>query len=246
MDDVERQARIDLAAAFRWTARLGMHEAIANHFTVAVTPDGNEFLINPWGRHFAEMRASDLLRVNIEGTVLSGDGIVELSAICIHGAIHARLPSARCVLHVHSPFASALAAIENGRLQPVHQNSARFYNQIAYDDDFNGLAFDNDEGNRICGALGNKQVLFMANHGVTVVGATVAEAFDRLYYLEQACAVQVRAMATGQPLKIMPPDMAEKTYRGWAVDTPPETRMEVHHFLALKRILDNQEPDYTN
>jgi ribulose-5-phosphate 4-epimerase/fuculose-1-phosphate aldolase len=246
MDDIERQGRIDLAAAFRWTARLGMHEAIANHFTLAVTPDGSEFLINPWGRHFSEMCAKDLLRVNIEGTILSGDGTIERSAICIHGPIHARLPHAQCVLHVHSPFASALSAIKNGRLEQVHQNSARFYNEIAYDDDFNGLAVDEEEGDRICEALGKKQVLFMMHHGVTVVGSTVAEAFDRLYYLEKACEVQMRAMATGRPLNIMSPEMSEKTYRDWTVGTPPETRIEEHHFLALKRILDTQEPDYAN
>ncbi|MFQ5935251.1 MAG: aldolase [Acidiferrobacterales bacterium] len=240
MNDVERQGRIDLAAAFRWAARLGYHESIANHFTLAVTDDGSRFLVNPWGLHFSEIRARDLLLVDGEGHVYAGDAKPERSAICIHAPMHARLPHARCVLHTHMPYATVLTTIEGGRLEMVHQSSARFYGQIAYDDSFNTMALGDDEGDRICRALGDKSILFMANHGVTMVGPTVAEVFDALYYLERACEHQVRAMLTGRALKPMSDEAARKTAEQWSHGAWSATE----HFAALKRILDREEPDY--
>jgi ribulose-5-phosphate 4-epimerase/fuculose-1-phosphate aldolase len=234
------QLRADLAAAFRLAARFGWHESIANHFSLAVSDDGGRFLLNPWGMHFSEIRASDLLVVNTNGEVLEGEGEVDRTAACIHGPIHARISHARCVLHTHMPYATALSSLEGMRLEPIHQNATRFYDLVAYDDDFGGLALDLDEGERICAALGNKSVLFMANHGVTVVGRSVAEAFDDLYYLEMACRNQVLALSTGQKLKTMPGAVVRRTAEQWRATWEPET-----HFAALKRILDTEEPDYS-
>lgn len=240
MNDIQRQGRIDLAAALRWAARLGYHESIANHFTLAVSDDGRQFLVNPWGLHFSEIRASDLLLVDAQGRVHAGNGKPERSAICIHAPMHARLPHARCVLHTHMPYATVLTTIEGGRLEMLHQSSARFYGQIAYDDTFNSMALTDEEGDRICRALGNKNVLFMANHGVTVVGRTVAEAFDALYYLERACTHQVLAMSTGRALKPMSDVAARQTAEEWAQGG----WSAAEHFAALKRMLDREEPDY--
>jgi len=241
-NDVEQQGRVDLAAAFRWAARLGYHESIANHFTLAVNDSGTEFLTHPFGLHFSEISASHLLRVDNHGRVLEGDGQPERSALCIHGPMHARLPHARCVLHAHPPYATALTAIEGARLLPLHQNSARFYDQVAYDDEFTHMALDFDEGERLAAALGNKDILFMANHGVTVLGRSVAEAFDKLYYLEKACENQVLAMWTGQPLKPMSHEAARRTAEQWAA----ESDFAEEHFNALKRILDREAPDYAH
>lgn len=241
MTDSHRQLRIDLAAAFRCAARFGMHESIANHFSVAVSDDGGEFLLNPWGKHFSEIRASDLLVVNARGEITEGEGEVDRSAVCIHGPMHARLPHARCVLHTHMPYATALACVEGGRLEAIHQNSARFYGQVAYDEDFDGLALEVSEGERLCAALGNRAILVMGNHGVTVLGRTVAEAFDQLYYLERACEIQVRAMSTGLPLRPMTDEVARKTAEQWQECWEPDT-----HFAALKRMLDREEPDYAH
>ena len=235
------QQRADLAAAFRLGARFGWHESIANHFSLAVADDGGRFLLNPWGLHFSEIRASDLLVVDTKGKVVEGEGEVDRTAACIHGPIHARLPHARCVLHTHMPYATAMASIEGIRIEPIHQNSARFYDLVAYDDTYGGLALESEEGERICAALGNKSVLLMANHGVTVVGRSVAEAFDDLYYLEQACRNQVLALSTGQPLKRMPEAVTRKTAAQWQECWEPET-----HFAALKRILDREEPDHAD
>ena len=178
MNETLSQARADLAAAFRWAARLGYHESVGNHFTYAVNDDGTRFLVNPWGKHFSEIRAGDLLVSDSRGKVHEGEGVVERSAACIHGPIHERIPHARCVLHTHMPYATALTCVEDGKLEMCHQSSARFYGRIAYDDAFNGIALDDDEGDRICNALGNKPIMFMAGHGVLVTGNTIAEAFD--------------------------------------------------------------------
>ncbi|HEX5795774.1 MAG TPA: aldolase, partial [Geminicoccaceae bacterium] len=200
MDNLERVGRVELAAAFRLAVRFGFHEGIDNHFSLALTDDGREFLVNPYGRHFGELRASDLLRVTVEGEVLSGAGEVEASALYIHGRMHAARPDLRCILHTHMPYATALTSIEAGRLLPLSQNALRFTGEIAYDDDYGGLALDASEGDRLALALGDRRILFMANHGVAVVGGDVALAFDDLYYLERACQVQVLAMSTGRPL----------------------------------------------
>lgn len=240
MDNRERVGRVELAAAFRLAVRFGFHEGIDNHFSLALTDDGREFLVNPYGRHFGELRARDLLRVTVDGEVLAGDGEVEASALYIHGRMHVARPDLKCILHTHMPYATALTSVEGARLEPINQNALRFAGCVAYDDAYGGLALDAAEGDRLARALGDKRILFMANHGVVTTGATVAAAFDDLYYLERACQNQVLAMSTGRPLRPVPPDEVARTraefdrYQGHA---------EVH-FAALKRILDREEPDY--
>lgn len=237
----EMRTREDLAAAFRWAARLGLHEAVANHFSLALG-EGPEapFLIQPRGRHFSRVRASELLTVGPDGTVEEGDGPVDPTALHIHGCIHRRVPAARCVLHTHMPYATALACIEGGRLEPVSQNALRFWGRVAYDQDFAGMALDDDEGERLARALADSSVLFMGNHGVTVVGPNVAEAFDRLYYLEKACETQVLAMSTGQPLRRVDDETARCTRDQW--DAYPDAAE--NHLAEIRAILDEECPDY--
>lgn len=240
MDNAERVGRVELAAAFRVAVRLGMHEGVCNHFSLALSDDGGEFLINPHGRHWRELRARDLLRVDRDGRVLHGDGEVEATALHIHGRLHAARPDARCILHTHMPYATALTSIEGGRLEPINQNALRFFGDVAYDDGYGGLALDSDEGARIARAAGDRRVVFLANHGVVVLGPDVARAFDDLYYLERACRNQVLAMSTGRPLKRVPEAEAERTRREF-VRHPDQAEL---HFAALKRLLDRDEPDY--
>ena len=168
---------------------------------------------------------------------------MERSAACIHGPIHARIPHARCVLHTHMPYATALTCIEDGKLEMCHQSSSRFYGRIAYDDAFNGIALDDQEGDRICNALGNKPIMFMAGHGVLVAGRTIAEAFDTLYYLERSCQHQVMAMSTGRPLRLMSDEVARRSAEQWHGEGWDAGEQ---HFAALKRILDREEPDYVH
>src|SRR3982074_3515375 len=173
----DRAARVDLAAAFRLAVRMDLHEGVCNHFTLML-PDGKRFLLNRYGLHWSEVTASNLLALDADGNVLEGEGEFEKTAFYIHSRIHLANPGAACVLHTHMPYATALTLIENGRLEMVEQNALRFHDYIAYDDTYNGLVVDHAEGDRLARVLGRKRVLFLANHGVIVVGPTVAEAFD--------------------------------------------------------------------
>jgi len=236
----ERQARIDLAAAFRLAVRMDLHEGVCNHFTLML-PDHRRFLLNAYGLHWSEVSASNLLVLDPDGTVLEGEGEAEKTAFCIHSRIHLANPRAACVLHTHMPYATALTLTVPGRLEMVEQNALRFAGDIAYDDEYNGLVVDDAEGDRLARVLGDKRVLFLANHGVLVVGTTVAEAFDSLYYLERACRLQVLARATGLPLRPVRPEVVRETYRMILADTP---KYAGAHFEALKRLLDREQPDY--
>lgn len=235
------EARRDLAAALRWAARMGFNEGVVNHFSLAVSPDGRQFLINPYGRHFSRLKASDLVLVDAEdpGDLVASRGI-DPTAWSIHGAVHRKLPRARCLLHTHMTYATVLSALMDARVLPIDQNSARFYGRVAIDEGFQGMALDEGEGERLAAALGGKSVLVMGNHGVLVTGASVARAFDDLYYFEAACKVLVTAYATGKELRIMPAEVARRTADDWA--TYPD--LSERHFAELRAILDAEEPDY--
>jgi ribulose-5-phosphate 4-epimerase/fuculose-1-phosphate aldolase len=186
------------------------------------------------------------MEIGYDGRLLSGAGDIERSAFCIHAPIHRLLPGAACALHTHMPFASALTRLEEPDIEAIGITEIGFLDCVAYDEEFTGLAFDPAEGERLAGVLGPKhKVLFMANHGVLVVGETVAEAYDRLYYLERACQVQIYAMWTGRNLKHVPPAVVEHTLRQYAAAPAYQGKPDCeHHFTALKRLLDRREPDY--
>jgi len=237
----ERAARVDLAAAFRLAARMQLHEGVCNHFSLML-PEGKRFLLNRYGLHWSEVTASNLLALDADGNVLDGEGEFEKTAFYIHSRIHLANPRAACVLHTHMPYATTLTLIENGRLEMVEQNALRFHDDIAYDDTYNGLVLDHAEGDRLARVLGGKRVLFLANHGVIVVGPTVAEAFDCLYYLERACRLQVLARSMGAKLKAVRSEVVREAYRMMLADAP---KYAGAHFGALKRILDREEPRYS-
>jgi ribulose-5-phosphate 4-epimerase/fuculose-1-phosphate aldolase len=230
--------RQELAAALRWAARLGWQSGICNHFSLAV--DDEHILVNPQGRHWSEVTASSLVLLDGDDNVVEGEGTVEETAFFVHVPIHRRVPSARCVLHGHTPYATAITCSTAGRLQYCHQGSLKFYDRVAYDDAFNGVVVTREEGDRIAAALGNRQILFMAHHGITVTGATVAEAFDDFYYLEEACRFQVLAMSMGAPLKLIDDETARKLAPGF-MGGDAQT---FDHFKAIMRILDREEPEY--
>jgi ribulose-5-phosphate 4-epimerase/fuculose-1-phosphate aldolase len=238
---IERAARVDLAAAFRLAVRMDLHEGVCNHFSLML-PDGKRFLLNRYGLHWSEVTASNLLTLDASGKVLEGEGEFETTAFYIHSRIHLANPRAACVLHTHMPYASSLTLLEGGRLEMAEQNALRFFDDIAYDDTYNGLVVDNAEGDRLARVLGAKRVMFLASHGVIVAGPSVAEAFDLLYYLERACRLQVLARSTGGRLRAVRPDVVRETARLILRDTP---KYAGAHFAALKRILDREEPGYS-
>ena len=237
----EDALRVDLAAAFRLAARLDWHESVGNHFSAAVSPDGRRFLMNPRWRHFASVRASDLLLLDADDPgVMEGPDAPDPSAWTIHGALHRARPSARVVLHCHPPHATALATLRDPSMPPIDQNTARFFGDLAIDTGFGGIADDAAEGARITAALGDRSTLLMGNHGVTCTGRTVAEAFESLYFFERAAQTVMLAFATGRPLAVMPDDVAARTAHGWRA----YAGMAEAHFDHLKSELDRSDPDY--
>jgi len=237
----EWQLRVDLAAAFRLAVEFGWHEAVANHFSLAVSPDGKKFLMNPRWMHFSRIRASDLQLLDAaDPETMNRPDAPDPSAWCIHGNMHANLPQARCLLHVHSPYATAIACLADPEIKPIDQNTARFYNRVTVDLGFGGIADDQAEGERLVCALGNGNRMMMGNHGVLIAAETVAQAFDDLFYLERACQTLVLAYSTGQKLNVMPAELAEKTARGW--DNYKDSAFA--HFAEMKRILDAKDPSY--
>ncbi len=234
--------RVDMAAAFRWTARLGMAEAVANHFSLSVDATGRRFLINPDGRHFARMRASDLLLLDADDpATMDRPDAPDPTAWGLHGAIHRRVPHAVCVMHVHSIHATVLAILQDSRLPPVDQNAAMFFNRQVVDDAYGGMALG-DEAERCAALLSDPGVhtMIMGCHGVLVIGRTVAEAFNRLYYFERAAETYVRALQTGRPLRLMPDEVAEKTAREWE----DYGSFAQKHLSELKAILDDEGSRY--
>lgn len=227
-------------AALRWAERLGYSEGVCNHFSLALPGSNGQFLINPQGLHWSELTPADLVVVDAAGNKIAGNHSVEPTAFFIHGCVHRANSRAQCVLHTHMPYATALTIIEGGRLAWSSQNSLRFHGRVAYDEEYNGLALDAAEGDRLASRMREADVLFLANHGVLVCGSSVAHAFDDLYYLERACMLQVLAAGTGKPLRIVPEKIAAMTRAQMDAE-----RMQAElHLAALKRILDREEPGW--
>jgi ribulose-5-phosphate 4-epimerase/fuculose-1-phosphate aldolase len=243
--DPVKEAKIQLAAAHRLAVLHELEEGIDNHFTVTVPGRDDRYLILPFGLHWSEARASDMIVFDESGATLEGDGIVELSAQCIHAPIH-RITGVRVVLHTHQAWAVALNMLKNNRLLPASQTAAYFYGHVAYDDHYAGTADTLEEGEHLARLLGDNQVMFMKNHGVLVVGASVAQAYERLYKLERVCRAQVLAMATGEPLEILSDQIVAQVQAVPADDRHSPSERERLYFEAMMRVLDRELPGYAD
>ncbi|MBW4467336.1 MAG: class II aldolase/adducin family protein [Pegethrix bostrychoides GSE-TBD4-15B] len=238
----ESSLRLDLAAAYRLIARFKMADLIETHISVRL-PGSEHFLINPYGLLFEEITASSLVKVNLQGEVLSDDSIeptawqINPAGFVIHSAIYPARPDAGCVLHTHSPYVMAVSALQSGLL-PLCQIGLQFYNRVAYHD-YEGVSLELDEQERLVNHLGNKKVMLMRNHGLLAVGRTVAEAFHLAYYMEKACEVQIRAQSTGSPLIEPTPAVCEKSARQQESEQLGELQWQ-----ALLRLLDREAPSY--
>jgi ribulose-5-phosphate 4-epimerase/fuculose-1-phosphate aldolase len=236
--------RADLAAAFRWAVRLNLHEAVANHFSIAINDSGTQFLINPNGRHFSRITASSLVEIDAnDPATMDRPDAPDPTAWGLHGSIHRACKHATCVMHVHSIHATVLASLADSHLPAIDQNSAMFHNRVVVDDHYGGMAFG-DEGARCAALLTDPKVhtMVMGNHGVLIIGRTVAETFNRLYYFERAAETYIRALQTGRPLRVMPDAVAEKTAQEWEAYPGYADA----HLSELKAILDAEEPDYAS
>jgi ribulose-5-phosphate 4-epimerase/fuculose-1-phosphate aldolase len=231
----------DLAAVFRWTAKLKMNEGIANHFSVCL-PNSNDFYVNGSGLHFSSIKASDMVLVdqNKIEEIKKKPELVDPTALNIHGAIHRKVPHARCILHVHSKYATALSTLKDPILKPIDQNTMRFYNRVAIFNDFGGLGFE-EESNKMAAAIGNNRSMLLANHGILTVGETVAQAFDELYYFEKACETYITALSTNKELNEVNSEVAEKTAQEW--ENYP-VNMGEQHLKEIRKILDKEDASY--
>jgi len=237
------QARIHLAAAHRLAVMHELEEGIDNHFTVTVPGREDQYLILPFGLHWSEARASDLIVFDDGGATLEGEGVVELSAQCIHAPIH-RITGRRVVLHTHQTWAVALNMLEDNRLLPASQTAAYFHGTIAYDDHYAGTADTLEEGERLAGLIGDKDIVFMKNHGVLVTGDTVAQAYRRLYKLERVCRAQILALGTGRPLNVLSDEIVARVQSPAPDDRHSRDERERLFFEAMMRVLDRENPGY--
>jgi len=233
----------DLAAVFRWTARLNMNEGIANHFSVCL-PNSNDFYVNGAGKHFSSIKARDMVLVkqNKIEDIKKKPELVDPTALNIHATIHKKVPQARCILHVHSKYATALSTLKDTTLKPIDQNTMRFFNRVAVYKDFGGLGFE-EESNKMAAAIGNSRSMLLANHGILTVGETIAKAFDELYYFEKACETYITALSTDKELNVVDDKVAEKTAQEW--ENYP-VNMGEQHLKEIRIILDNEDSSYKN
>lgn len=237
----EESLRQDLAAAFRLCHRFGWSESVSNHFSAAVSADGRRILLNPRWQHFATIKASDLLLLDVDDpAVMEGPNAPDPSAWAVHSTLHRELPEARVILHCHSPYATALACLKDPTLLPLDNNTARFFGKTGYDLEFGGISDSAEEGAHLARAMKGNVALVMGNHGISIAGPSVARAFEDLYFFEKAAQTQLLALSTGQPLAVLSDEVAQKTADGWASYAGAADR----HFDHLKSTLDAEDPSW--
>ena len=236
------EERKELAAAFRWAERSNLHEVVANHFSLAVNSDGTQFLMNPNMWHFSRIKASDLLLLDVnDKTVLKKENAPDATAWGLHGAIHKMCPHAKCIMHVHSIFATVLASLDDCYLPPINQVASMFFGRQVVDKKYGGLAFE-EEGARCAKLLSNpkKHTFIMGNHGILVIGSNVQETFNRMYYFERAARTYIKALQTGMKLKVLSASIAEKT----ASELESYPDQDSKHLDELKKILIREGSDF--
>ena len=239
----EWRLRCDMAAVFRICARLGWNEQIGNHNSLVLperSRDGTPlFLINPRGMLFQELTASSLIVCDLDGRVVRGKGELRKVAFHIHARIHLKKPNATCIVHVHPQYLTALSMLEEPEFARAHYNNLFFNDRVVFDNAGAAPVGDNVEGDRLAELMGDKTIMVMGGHGVTVVGATVHEAFDECYMAERTCMYQMTAMATGRKLRALPESSLKRWNGPWGEKI--DARM---HLDAWRRILDREEADY--
>lgn len=200
--EAEREDRKrKLVSAFRLFGKFGFDEGVAGHITVRDPEHLDQLWVNPLGKSFKQIRVSDLLRVNHEGEVLEGEGLLNGAAYTIHSQIHAAHPEVTAAAHAHSVYGKAWSSL--GRpLDPITQDSCAFYNDHVLFDDFSGVVLDMNEGDRIAAALGDNKAAILRNHGLLTVGSTVESAAWWYITMERTCQAQLMAEAAGKPILI--------------------------------------------
>jgi len=238
----EQDLRVNLAAAYRLIHHYGMTDMIYSHISVRIQEEPAIFLLNPHGLFFDEIRASNLVRVDVNGNKIDAtDPDVNPAGFTIHSAIHLGRPDAQAIFHTHTISGMAVAAMKEGLL-PLNQASMEFYDRVAYHD-YEGVSLELDERERLVASLGRKNCLILRNHGLLTVGRTIAEAFYYMYYLNQACQIQVNVLSSNAKPIIPPPELCEHTARQF--EEPVFHNREVAMvWEANRRLLDRLDPSY--
>ena len=248
----EWRLRRELAACFRLIAHFKMTDLIYTHATLRLPGPERCFLINPYGLMFDEIKASDLLKIRPDGSVMdSGPGLINLAGFVIHGAIHAAREDAHCIVHTHTRAGCAVAALRDGLL-PINQISLEFYNKVAYHK-YEGISYDLDEQRRLVRDVADKPVVILRNHGLLTLGGTASRAFLRMYDLEKACEIQLAAQSSGQPLLLPSVEICERAERQFSAPPAAPNAQLVSDpdgmdlaWQALLRLLDRLDPGYRN
>lgn len=227
----EQQVREDLAAVYRLIAHFGMDDLIHTHASARLPGEPEALLINRYGDLFSEVTPASLLVVDHAGELLRGEGPVNTAGIVIHTAVHAARPDALCVIHTHSMAGVAVSCLEEGLL-PLNQTALLFHRRLAYHE-FEGIALDRGEQQRLVADLGDKAAMILRNHGLLTVGRTIGEAFSLMYNLEQACRIQLAAMACGTQLKLPGEDVRDRTAAQYAEDSDGAADLE---WNAMRRL----------
>jgi ribulose-5-phosphate 4-epimerase/fuculose-1-phosphate aldolase len=243
IDPAEWQTRVDLAACYRLISLYGMSDLIYNHITARVPNSEGHVLINSYGYLYEEMTASNLHKIDLDGNVIArpdADYGINETGYVIHGAVHAARPDVGCVIHTHSRASMAVSMMECGLL-PLSQHAMRFYGNVAYHD-YEGVAVDVDERQRIVADLGDKNVMFMHNHGLLICAESIPEAFNMCYWVEMACKAQVDAMTSGAALILPPEEVRLKTAHQY--EPSVRRRYGLLEWESMLRRLDRLSPSY--
>jgi len=239
--DEEWINRVNLAACYHLADHFQMTDIVWNHITSKTSKNKETFLINKFGLRYNEITASNLLEIDLEGNVISGDGEINYTGYVIHGAVHKAKKNIHCVMHTHTRAGLAISCLKEG-LKPIFQDAAIFHNRVSYHD-WQGMSTEVEECKDIAKNLGNNKVMILRNHGLLTCGETIGEAFILMYYLDKACKNQLDTMSTGLET-IVPSDNIMEYAAGQYED--PRFRLGKHEWPALLRLLDQKNSIYKN
>ena len=237
----EWEARVQLAAAYRIFDHLGWTELIYNHISLRVPGEARHYLINPFGLHYSEVTASNLVKVDLDGNIVgASDWPINPAGITFHGAIHATLPDAHCVMHLHTTATQAVCCLKDG-LSFTNFYAAQLYGKVAYHD-FEGITVHAEEGSRILRSAQGKPVLLLRNHGPVTIGFSLPQALSLMWLVNRACEIQLASSSMGELLPI-PVAVLEKCVAD-SLNFNPAYGAGQDSFDALQRIVDRIDPSY--
>ncbi len=240
-NEEEWRNRVNLAACYHLADHFQMTDIIWNHITAKTSEQKETFLINQFGLRYDEVTASNLLEIDLEGNIVSGDGNINYTGYIIHGAVHKARKEINCVMHTHTRAGLAISCLKDG-LKPIFQDAAIFHNRVSYHD-WQGMSTEVEECKDIAKNLGKNKVMILRNHGLLTCGETIGEAFILMYYLDKTCKNQLDTMSTGKPI-IVPSDNIMEYAAGQYED--PRFRLGHHEWPALLRLLDQKNSIYKN